>query len=62
MDWVLRRDERTNPKQIHMTNDKQFNLVAELAEMQKNEMRKHNIHFVTIPKPKGINLEKTKKK
>lgn len=39
-----------------MSNDNtQFNLVKELAQMQEKALKKHNIHFVTIPKhkPKG---------
>ena len=33
-------------------SNKQFNLVKELADMQEKELKKHNIHFVTMPKPK----------
>jgi len=33
-----------------MSNDNtQFNLVKELAQMQEKALKKHNIHFVTIP-------------
>jgi hypothetical protein len=35
-----------------MSKNKQFNLVKELAEMQEKALKKHNIHFVTIPKHK----------
>ena len=44
-----------------MSNN-QFNLVKELAQMQEQALKKHNIHFVTIPKSKGIDLTKTKRK
>lgn len=33
----------------------QFNLVKELADMQEAALKKHNIHFVTIPPLKKKN-------